>query len=124
LTRNQSQTTIRQFVFFNTGSKLTAIEVWLIACIFFILVAMIEYGFILLLKTMKNGNSICATTLKTSSNNAWQIRHESTTNCNQQITSSSIQDINRLLKNIDNACLGISALGFLIFNIVYWAVYL
>ena len=89
---------------------------------------MMEYGFILLLKTTKNANLIFAKSLKTVfRNNEWKIRDEFTNNCNHmrdEINSSSNQDVNKLLKTIDKACFGMSALGFFIFNIVYWAIYL
>ena len=107
---------------------MTAIEIWLIACIFFISVAMMEYGLILLLKTTKNADLILDKSQKTIfSNNAWKIRDEFTTNSNHmrdEINNTSKQDVYKLLKTIDKACLGMSALGFLIFNIVYWAIYL
>jgi hypothetical protein len=118
---NKKTYILYQTHFFISGSKLTAIEIWLITCIFFISVAMMEYGFILALKTTKSGHLICARTIQIISNKkAWQIR-DTTSN---QISTNFSQDINKLLKTIDMACLGVSALGFLIFNIIYWAFYL
>ena len=99
------------------GSKLTAIEVWLITCIFFISITMMEYGFILLLKMMKRANLNCLTpqTLKSRSKIGWKTKDELILNSNE--------DVNLLMKNIDKVCLGLSIISFLMFNIVYWVVY-
>ena len=95
---------------------LTAIEVWLVCCIFFIFIALIKYGIVLFmlkkerkLRDKNNGSQKLT-------DQAWHNQKDS-----DIFKPTNISD---LVDKVDNCCLVILPVLFLIFNTIYWYIYL
>ncbi len=89
---------------FFAGSTTTAIESWLMVCILFIFMAMLEYGIVVVLNRMRNANH-------------QEVKVHSKSN------KSTIMVDNKFEKNLDKISLGLSVFFFALYNIVYWKCY-
>jgi hypothetical protein len=76
---------------------------------------MMEYGLILMLKMIKRTNLNSLTPQTLNSKIGWKAKDE--------LIDTHNQEVNHFLENVDKVCLGLSILGFLMFNIVYWILY-
>ena len=95
---------------------LTAIEVWLVCCIFFIFIALIEYGIVLFILTKERKlreRDIGSQKLKSQ---AWPNQKE--------YNIFKPRNFSDLVDKVDNICLVILPVLFLIFNTIYWYIYL
>jgi len=101
---------------FFTAPTLTAVEVWLISCIFFIFIALTEYGidiFILIKERKlveregKNQN------LKVQ---AWSNQKDK--------KSFELKKLSKKVEKVDGFCFIVLPVLFVFFNIIYWTIYL
>jgi len=92
-----------------SGSTITAIESWLMVCIFFIFATMLEYGFLVLLSRMKHKKNEDKISNKVHSKYNLKLKSE-----------SNEMDENQLEKMVDKISLGLSVFLFALYNIIYW----
>ena len=101
------------------GPTITALEVWLIVCVFFIFVTMVEYGVVLVVVEM--GNDVMET-----QNNVIELKNEVnklTENHNGNAWIELSTETNGLAKKIDLICLAMLPLSFFFFNVIYWMIF-
>ena len=109
----------RKFLFhvcFFPAPTLTAIEVWLICCIFFILIALIEFGIVLYM--VKNKRK-----LKEREGRKHKLTVQAWSNQKDlKICEPTTQS--EVIEKVDGFCLVVLPFLFAIFNIIYWSIYL
>ncbi len=90
------------------GSTTTAIESWMMVCIFFIFTAMIEYGIIVVVV-----------------NKTRPSFHEFKifTQVHPKPEESTKMDVNQFEAKVDKISLGLSVFLFALYNIGYWIFY-
>ena len=101
------------------GPTITALEVWLIVCVFFIFITMVEYGVVLVVVEM--GNDVMET-----QNNVIELKNEVnelTENYNGNAWIESSMETNGLAKKIDLICLVMLPLSFIVFNVIFWMLF-
>ena len=97
------------------AQTLTAIEVWLVACIVFIFLALVEFGFVLIIS-----QRITAAKAAKSSNRKDQISAWSLPSTAEDPKTTKALKIS---KKVDSACIWILPILFLCFNAIYWLTY-
>jgi hypothetical protein len=92
---------------------ITAISIWMITCILFVFGALTSYGGILFLHKYK---TLPASSVSSS--------NRSRTGCTSEMFNETVNKEVLKLKEIDSVLLGLFPLLFILFNVVYWPLFL
>ncbi len=103
-------------IVFFAAPILTAVEVWLISCIFFILIALIEYGMILFM--VKKERKIEE---REGKNQIWK---DEAWSCQKDSKLFELKKLPEMVEKVDSICFIILPVLFVIFNMIYWSIYL
>lgn len=103
------------------AKTLTAIEVWLVACIVFIFLEMVEFATVLIVNKRMKGSVSSTDNLKQTGKLAWNVsskKNNSGCDCNQTKKAS------KMSQKIDSICVWLFPSMFACFNALYWSIYL
>lgn len=99
------------------ADTLTALEVWLIACLLFVFLTVIEYGIILKLNKFRKNFENKSTTVHVASS-------QTTTTASKYFSDQNNgKKYELIMEKIDNTAFWITPLLFVLFNLCYWCYY-